>query len=72
MCQVNVPVIPYKDTGTCVLRVEDEMLQQLDDHILLTQAMHFSPYRKFFEKRIINWENTLHVVRSSALVVMFP
>eukprot|EP00959_Pyramimonas_sp_CCMP1952_P446181 9341494-Pyramimonas_sp.AAC.1 len=29
------------------------------------QAMAFSPYRKFFEKRISSWETTLHAVRTT-------
>lgn len=32
---------------------------ELDEHIVNTQAMQFSPFKKPFEERIINWNNQL-------------
>jgi Dynein heavy chain, N-terminal region 2 len=31
----------------------------LDDHIVMTQSMSFSPYKKPFEERITKWEQQL-------------
>ncbi|BHF69813.1 Dynein heavy chain 1, axonemal [Sparganum proliferum] len=60
---VNFEVVPYKNTGTYIIKVADEINQQLDDHIVLTQAMSFSPYKKPFEDRIASWENKLHITQ---------
>jgi dynein heavy chain len=49
----------YRDTGTSVLKSLDEIFQQLDDHIVMTQAMSFSPFKKPFEDRIATWEQGL-------------
>lgn len=50
----------------CVARqVDDSMSQQLDDHIVMTQSMGFSPYKKPFEERIAKWEAQLTLVSLS-------
>jgi hypothetical protein len=49
----------YKNTGTYILKASEETSQLLDDHIVMTQSMSFSPYKKPFEDRISNWENKL-------------
>jgi hypothetical protein len=36
--------------------------QMLDDHIVMTQSMSFSPYKKPFEERITKWEAQLSLV----------
>lgn len=58
---VNFEMMAYKDTGTYILKVGDEISQQLDDHIVMTQSMSFSPFKKPFEDRINAWENKLKV-----------
>ncbi|CAH8652543.1 unnamed protein product [Schistosoma rodhaini] len=60
---VKFDVIPYKDTGTCIIKIADEVNQLLDDHIVMTQSMNFSPYKKPFEERISHWENKLHLTQ---------
>lgn len=60
---INFEVLPYKDTGTCIIKVGDEVNQLLDDHVVMTQAMNFSPYKKPFEERIIQWEAKLHTAQ---------
>lgn len=50
---------PYKQTGTYILAAAEEAMQMLDDHVVLTQAMSFSPYKKPFEARITAWEQKL-------------
>jgi hypothetical protein len=39
-------VLEYRDTGTYIIRGTDEINTLLDDHIVATQAMSFSPYKK--------------------------
>lgn len=56
-------VLPYKDTDTYILKSPDEASQLLDDHIVMTQSMSFSPYKKPFEQRINSWENKLKLTQ---------
>jgi dynein heavy chain len=58
---VNLDLSEYKATGTFVLRGVDEIFQLLDDHIVMTQSMSFSPFKKPFEERIIKWEEKLRL-----------
>ncbi|KAL3881803.1 hypothetical protein ACJMK2_028195, partial [Sinanodonta woodiana] len=52
-------ILPYKNTGTFILRSSEDTSQLLDDHIVMTQSMSFSPFKKPFEERISSWENKL-------------
>ncbi|XP_052808511.1 dynein axonemal heavy chain 1-like isoform X3 [Mya arenaria] len=56
---VQFEIMPYKETGTYILRSSEDTSQLLDDHIVMTQSMSFSPYKKPFEERINTWENKL-------------
>lgn len=56
---IKLEIKPYKDTGTYMIRTSEETSQLLDDHIVMTQSMSFSPYKKPFEDRISSWENKL-------------
>lgn len=56
-------VIPYKETETFILKSPDEASQLLDDHIVMTQSMSFSPFKKPFEDRINTWENKLKMTQ---------
>nr|WAW84827.1 axonemal dynein heavy chain 1 [Halisarca dujardinii] len=60
---IDLEIIAYKETGTFIMRTGEETSQQLDDHIVMTQAMSFSPYKKPFEMRIATWENKLRVTQ---------
>ena len=60
---ILLEIISYKETGTYIMRSGDESAQQLDDHIVMTQAMSFSPYKKPFEARIMTWENKLRITQ---------
>ena len=60
---ILLEIIAYKETGTYIMRSGDESAQQLDDHIVMTQAMSFSPYKKPFEARIMTWENKLRITQ---------
>ena len=56
-------VVEYRSTGTYIIRGTDEINTLLDDHIVATQAMSFSPYKKVFEERIVDWEKHLKLVQ---------
>ncbi|XP_036594745.1 dynein heavy chain 1, axonemal [Trichosurus vulpecula] len=56
-------VLPYKETETFILKSPDEASQLLDDHIVMTQSMSFSPYKKPFEHRINTWETKLKLTQ---------
>ncbi|XP_061731227.1 dynein axonemal heavy chain 1 [Nerophis ophidion] len=56
-------LMAYKDTGTYILKSPDEALQLLDDHIVMTQSMSFSPYKKAFEAEINKWEGKLRTTQ---------
>ncbi|XP_013988847.1 dynein axonemal heavy chain 1 isoform X2 [Salmo salar] len=60
---VTFEVLPYKETGTYILKSPDEASQLLDDHIVMTQSMSFSPYKKPFEERISTWESKLRMTQ---------
>ena len=46
------------------MKITDEELQMLDDHILLTQQQSFSPFVGIFEQRVNEWEAKLRLVSS--------
>lgn len=56
---IDLEMRPYKQTGTFILAAAEDAMQMLDDHIVMTQAMSFSPYKKPFEARIAAWEQKL-------------
>ncbi|XP_078270493.1 dynein axonemal heavy chain 1 [Rhinoraja longicauda] len=60
---ISFDVMPYKETGTFILKSPDEASQLLDDHIVMTQSMAFSPFKKAYESRISSWENKLRMTQ---------
>ena len=60
---VNFEIMSYKDTGTYIMKGSDECTQLLDDYIVMTQSMSFSPYKKPFEERISTWEGKLRMTQ---------
>ena len=60
---VSFEIMPYKETGTFIVKASDEISQLLDDHIVMTQSMSFSPYKKPFEERISTWESKLRTTQ---------
>ena len=59
---VELQLMEYRETGTYIVKVDEAVIQQLDDHIVMSQSMSFSPYKKPFEERITNWEQQLSLV----------
>lgn len=65
-------VLPYKETDTYILKSPDEASQLLDDHIVMTQSMSFSPYKKPFEQRINSWETKLKLTQVGLRPFILP
>jgi dynein heavy chain len=53
----------YRNTGSYVIKISEEVNTLLDDHIVLTQQFSFSPYKAPFEERIVDWERKLRLVQ---------
>jgi dynein heavy chain, axonemal len=53
-------ILSYKTSF--IIRGYDEIQLVLDEHIMNTQAMQFSPFKKPFEEEIIAWNNSLKTV----------
>ena len=64
-------VLPYKDTGTYILKSPDEVSQMLDDHNVMTQSMSFSPFKKSFEARINTWEGKIRMTEVHTQTMVF-
>lgn len=60
---ILLEIVAYKETGTFIMKSGDETAQMLDDHIVMAQAMSFSPYKKPFEQRITSWETKLRLIQ---------
>lgn len=43
--EVLLEIEPYKNTGTFVLKGSDDIIQKLDDDMVMTNTMAFSPYK---------------------------
>ena len=56
---VELGLKPFKNTGTSTVTGFDEAMILLDEHIVLTQTMQFSPFKKPFEAEIEEWNATL-------------
>ena len=56
-------VMAYRNTGSSVIKISEEVNTLLDDHIVLTQQFSFSPYKGPFEERIVDWERKLRLVQ---------
>jgi len=52
----------FKTTTTNYIAGFDEAMNMLDEHIVTTQAMQFSPFRGPFEDEIVNWNTKLLLV----------
>ncbi|XP_063895398.1 dynein axonemal heavy chain 1 [Helicoverpa armigera] len=53
----------YKNTGTFIMKIADETLQLLDEHLLATQQLGFSPFKAAFELRIQEWDDKLRLTQ---------
>lgn len=51
----NFMLPQFKNTSTCYITGFDDAVQMLEEHIVTTQAMQFSPFKKPFEEEIEVW-----------------
>jgi dynein heavy chain len=56
---VEFNLLPFKNTGTFSVTGFDDAMAMLDEHIVLTQTMQFSPFKKPFEEEIEEWNASL-------------
>ena len=68
---VQFDVLPYKETGTYIVKSSEDTNQLLDDHIVMTQSMSFSQYKIPFEDRISHWESKLLTTQVTLIMIMF-
>lgn len=45
------------------MKITDDLVQLLDDHIVTTQQLSFSPFKGAFEERLATWENKLRLTQ---------
>jgi dynein heavy chain len=55
-------ILPYRETGSFVLKGADDVQQLLDDNIVMTQAMGFSPFNKPHKARLDAWAEKLNLM----------
>ena len=60
---IMLEIFSYKDTGTYIMKIGEEVTRLLDDHIVMTQSMSFSPFKKPFADRISQWETKLRTMQ---------
>ena len=56
---IEFNLIAFKNTGTFSVTGFDDAMAMLDEHIVLTQTMQFSPFKKPFEEEIEAWNSAL-------------
>ncbi|RNF14084.1 putative dynein heavy chain [Trypanosoma conorhini] len=63
---IQLGVQAYKATGCYLLPKDsvDAIQEKLDDQMLITQSLGFSPFKKLFENDILAWENSLRSVQA--------
>jgi dynein heavy chain len=57
--KIELECVPYRNTGTYLIRSTDDIVALLDDHLVKTQTMRGSPYIKSIEKDCRAWEKKL-------------
>ncbi|KAJ3275318.1 Dynein heavy chain 1, axonemal [Terramyces sp. JEL0728] len=60
---IDLEILSYKETGTYIMKTSEDVTRMLDDHLVMTQSMGFSPYKKPFADRISLWESKLKTVQ---------
>lgn len=58
---MNFDLSPYK-SNTFIIRGYDDIQAMLDEHIVNTQVIQFSAFKKPFEEEIVTWYTKLKTV----------
>jgi dynein heavy chain, axonemal len=57
--QINFGLKPFKNTGTSTVIGFDDAMVILDEHIVLTQTMNFSPFKGPFVQELEEWNDKM-------------
>ncbi|XP_076766961.1 dynein axonemal heavy chain 1 [Xylocopa sonorina] len=60
---IAMELLPYKTTGTYIIKVAEETMMLLENHILNVQQLAFSPLKTAFEDEINEWEEKLKLTQ---------
>ncbi|KZC03876.1 Dynein heavy chain 1, axonemal [Dufourea novaeangliae] len=58
---IVMEILPYKNTGTYIIKVPEETMMLLENHIISVQQLSFSPLKTVFEDEINEWEYKLKI-----------
>jgi dynein heavy chain len=61
--EMDMETLPYKETGTYLIKGTDDIQALLDDHIIKTQAVLGSPFVKPIEKEVKEWYAKLMLIQ---------
>lgn len=59
---IDMELTGYKDTGTYIVKVADEIVQMIDDHMVMAQQLSFSPFKGAFEEAIDEFDKKLRLI----------
>ncbi|XP_043259684.1 dynein axonemal heavy chain 1-like [Colletes gigas] len=65
---IAMEILPYKNTGTYIIKLAEETMMLLDNHILAVQQLSFSPLKTAFEDEINEWEYKLNLTQDVLLL----
>ncbi|XP_011707083.1 PREDICTED: dynein heavy chain 1, axonemal-like, partial [Wasmannia auropunctata] len=60
---ITMDILPYKNTDKYIIKISEEIISLLDDDILKTQHLSFSPFKAVFESQIDEWEAKLRLIQ---------
>ncbi|XP_072745723.1 dynein axonemal heavy chain 1 [Anoplolepis gracilipes] len=60
---IMMDILLYKNTGTYIIKISDEITTLLDDDILSTQHLSINPFKAAFESQIDEWEAKLRLIQ---------
>ncbi|KAI8999183.1 dynein heavy chain and region D6 of dynein motor-domain-containing protein [Gaertneriomyces semiglobifer] len=61
--KIPLVLLQYKESGTSLVKIPDEVVRLLDDHLVLTQTLEFQKENAAFKDRILLWAAKLRLVQ---------